>query len=62
MLVRFADDSATDVIDVVSGLQRSNGDRLARPVGVAIGPDGALYFTSDSETQGLFRLRETARP
>ncbi len=29
----------------------------ARPVGVAVGPDGALYFTSDSAINGLFRLR-----
>ena len=60
MLVRFADGAAVDVIDVVSGFQHASGERLARPVGVAIGPDGALYFTSDSETQGLFRLRAIA--
>jgi glucose/arabinose dehydrogenase len=28
-------------------------------VGVAIGPDGAVYFTSDHLLQGLFRLRRT---
>ena len=33
------------------------GQRLARPVGVITGPDDALYFTSDSHTEGLFRLR-----
>jgi glucose/arabinose dehydrogenase len=38
-------------------LQQADGDRLLRPVGVAIGPDGALYFTSDSHLEGLFRLR-----
>jgi len=37
-------------------LQRPDGERLLRPVGVAIGPDGALYFTSDAHLQGLFRL------
>jgi glucose/arabinose dehydrogenase len=31
-------------------------------VGVAIGPDGALYFTSDSGAQALFRLRRSAEP
>jgi len=56
MMVRFHDGAATDVEDVLGGLQRSNGQRLARPVGVAIGPDGALYFTSDSNLEGLFRL------
>ncbi|MBI5040240.1 MAG: PQQ-dependent sugar dehydrogenase [Gammaproteobacteria bacterium] len=26
------------------------------PMGVAVGPDGALYFTSDSDVNGLFRF------
>ena len=39
------------------GFNLRDGERWARPVGVAIGPDGALYFTSDSGTNGLFRLR-----
>ena len=56
-MVRFDHGEAMDVIDVISGFQRPDGQRLARPVGVAIGPDGALYFTSDTHTQGLFRLR-----
>jgi glucose/arabinose dehydrogenase len=43
---------------LVTGFQLSNGDRWARPIGVAVGPDGALYFTSDSETHGLFRLKK----
>ncbi len=45
-----------DVLDLVTGFQAADGQRLARPVGVAFGPDGALYFTSDSGLQGLFRL------
>jgi glucose/arabinose dehydrogenase len=45
------------VVDLVTGFQRPDGERLLRPVGVAIGPDGALYFTSDAHLQGLFRLR-----
>jgi glucose/arabinose dehydrogenase len=57
MMVRFKDGKAIDVVDVISGWQRPDGQRLARPVGVAIGPDGALYFTSDTHTEGLFRLR-----
>jgi glucose/arabinose dehydrogenase len=55
--VRFKDGKAMRVDDLVTGFQLANGDRWARPVGVAVGPDGALYFTSDSDTNGLFRLR-----
>jgi glucose/arabinose dehydrogenase len=57
VVVRFNDGEAQRVDDLISGFQLSGGDRWARPVGVAIGPDGALYFTSDSDTNGLFRLR-----
>ena len=55
--VRFQDGKAVRVDDLISGFQLPDGRRWARPVGVAIGPDGALYFTSDSDTNGLFRLR-----
>ncbi len=55
--VRFKDGEAQRVDDLISGFQSADGDRWARPVGVAIGPDGALYFTSDSGINGLFRLR-----
>lgn len=54
--VRFKDGQAQRVDDLVTGFQLPDGDRWARPVGVAVGPDGALYFTSDSDTNGLFRL------
>ena len=57
VMVRFSDGEAADVVHIVSGFQRADGQRLARPVGVMTGPDGALYFTSDSHTEGLFRLR-----
>ncbi len=56
MMVVFRDGEAVAVEEILGGLQRNNGQRLARPVGVAIGPDGALYFSSDSNLQGLFRL------
>lgn len=56
MMVRFENGSARETFDIISGFQRTDGKRMARPVGVAIGPDGALYFTSDSATEGLFRL------
>ena len=54
--VRFKNGEAQRVDDLITGFQRENGDRWARPVGVAIGLDGALYFTSDDGVQGLFRL------
>jgi glucose/arabinose dehydrogenase len=60
--VRFEDATATGVEDLVTGFQLPDGERWARPVGVAIGPDGALYFTSDSGAQALFRLRRSAEP
>lgn len=56
VVVRFKDGQAQRVDDLVTGFQLADGERWARPVGVAIGPDGALYFTSDSDTNGLFRL------
>jgi glucose/arabinose dehydrogenase len=55
--VRFGDGRAQRVDDLITGFQLRDGKRWARPVGVAIGPDGALYFTSDSGVNGLFRLR-----
>ena len=55
--VRFENATAVGVDDLVTGFQLADGERWARPVGVAIGPDGALYFTSDSGAQALFRLR-----
>jgi glucose/arabinose dehydrogenase len=57
--VMFEDGRATQVVDLITGFQLANGRRWARPCGVAIGPDGALYFTSDGGTNGLFRLRRT---
>lgn len=55
--VRFKDGQAIRVDDLVTGFQSQNGERWARPAGVAVGPDGALYFSSDSEINGLFRLK-----
>ena len=55
--VRFHNGKAREVEDFVTGFQLANGRRWARPVGVAIGPDGALYFTSDAGANALFRLR-----
>jgi len=58
VVVRFKDGQAQQVDDLVTGFQLPDGDRWARPVGVAVGSDGALYFTSDSDTNGLFRLKK----
>ena len=55
--VRFQNRQAVRVDDLVTGFQLPNGKRWARPAGVALGPDGALYFSSDSEINGLFRLK-----
>jgi glucose/arabinose dehydrogenase len=56
--VRFEAGRAVRVEDLVTGFQYSNGERWARPAGIAFGPDRALYFTSDGGTvQGLFRVR-----
>ncbi len=57
VVVRFRDGQAVRVDDLVTGFQLPNGMRWARPAGVAFGPDGALYFSSDSDSSGLFRLK-----
>ena len=56
VIVRFKRGKARRVDDLVTGFQLSDGSRWARPAGVAFGPDGALYFSSDSAAQGVFRL------
>ncbi len=62
VLVRFDQGQASGVEDLVTGFQDSEGRRWARPVGAAIGPDGALYFTSDAGINGLFRLSRIYTP
>ncbi len=57
MRVRFEQGEAAGVEPLLTGFQNDRGERWARPVGVAMGPDGQLYFTSDSASQGLYRLR-----
>jgi glucose/arabinose dehydrogenase len=58
--VRFDNGDVRGVEDLVTGFQEADGSRWARPVGVATGPDGALYFTSDSGANALFRLGRDA--
>jgi glucose/arabinose dehydrogenase len=57
VMVRFQGGQAVRVDDLISGFQLVDGERWARPAGVAFGPDGALYFSSDSDTSGVFRLK-----
>jgi len=57
VVVRFQKGKVVRVDDLVTGFQLPDGERWARPAGVALGPDGALYFSSDSEINGLFRLK-----
>lgn len=62
-MVNFTNNQATVVEDVVTGFQRTDGSRFARPCGMIMGPDGKLYFTSDSgEVTGLFRLSPAKNP
>jgi glucose/arabinose dehydrogenase len=56
-LIIFQQQKPLKVTDLVTGFQRSDGSRFARPCGVAVGGDGHIYFTSDSgEVTGVFRL------
>ncbi len=55
--VEFSAGSAVGVTDLITGFQLANGARWLRPVGVALGPDGDIYFTSDDGIHGLYRLR-----
>lgn len=57
-LVRFEQGEAVRVDALLSGLQNAKGDRMARPAGLGVAPDGNLYFTSDGGINGLFRLEK----
>lgn len=58
-IARFEQGKAQRMDDLITGFQAANGKRWGRPIGVQIGPDGALYFTSDGGSiEGLFRLKK----
>jgi glucose/arabinose dehydrogenase len=42
--------------EFVGGFQLAGGTRVARPTGVAVGPDGSL-FVADDQTGGIYRIR-----
>jgi len=49
-------DPTTQWRDFVSGFQLSSGERVGRPTGVAIGPQGDL-FVADDQTGNIYRIR-----
>ena len=57
MRIAINNDGLGSTYKIVDGFQLEDGQRWTRPAGVAIGPDGNIYFTSDGGIHGLFRLR-----
>lgn len=57
--VDFQDGVVVGVSDFLTGFQLANGARWARPMGIAVAPDGDIYFSSDDGIHGLYRLRAT---
>jgi glucose/arabinose dehydrogenase len=49
-------DPTTQWKEFVGGFQNARGQRIARPTGVAVGPDGSL-FVSDDLDGGIYRIR-----
>ena len=42
--------------EFVGGFQKADGARIARPTGIAVGPDGSL-FVSDDQSGTIYRIR-----
>jgi glucose/arabinose dehydrogenase len=49
-------DPTTQWKDFMTGFQLADGRRIARPTGIAVGPDGSL-FVSDDQDGGIYRIR-----
>jgi len=49
-------DPSTQWKEFVGGFQLPDGRRIARPTGIAVGPDGSL-FISDDQDGGIYRIR-----
>ncbi len=62
VIVKFENGEATEVVDLLTGFQLPDGGRWGRPAGVAIGPDGEIYFTSDAGIDGLYRFNKIEAP
>ena len=60
--VEFDKGEIVSVSDFLTGFQLPNGARWTRPVGVAVGPDGNLYFSSDDGIHGLYRVSLDKKP
>jgi len=54
--IDFENGKAGEVTDFMRGFQLENGARWARPMGIAVAPDGSILFTSDGGIQGLYRV------
>jgi len=55
------DDPNKQWSEFVGGFQQPDGSRIARPTGVAVGPDGSL-FVSDDQTGAIYRIRPITTP
>ena len=56
-VVTFSDGRPVAAHDLLTGFQLPGGSRWARPAGVAVHPNGDIYWTSDAAAMGVYRLR-----
>lgn len=49
-------DPTTQWQEIVGGFQEPNGNRLGRPTGIAVGPEGSL-FVADDQADVVYRIR-----
>lgn len=41
----------------MTGFQLANGGRIARPTGIAVGPQGDLFVHGDDQNGNIYRIR-----